>query len=98
MARKVTVRVDEKRLSRGQLRKLTALRKSLGGEIADRAFAEWLAKSDGAPSAASDQNAMMIADVLSGLATEGKLMIPRGGYIVRRGRGRLIVDRNAAEV
>ena len=33
----------ERDLTKGQLRKLTALRKSLGEEIADKAFAEWLA-------------------------------------------------------
>ncbi len=33
----------ERDLTKGQLRKLTALRKSLGKEIADKAFAEWLA-------------------------------------------------------
>ena len=95
MARKSAAGVDEKNLSKGQLRKLTALRKSLGDEIANRAFAEWLEKSDGAPSAGSDRNADMIADALSELANDGKLMIPRGGYLVRRGRGRMVVERNA---
>ena len=95
MVRKRATGVDEKSLSKGQLRKLTALRKSLGDEIADRAFAEWLANSDGAPSAGADRNAETIADTLTQLATDGKLTIPRGGYVVRRGRGRVIVERGA---
>ena len=33
----------ERDLTKGQLRKLTALRKSLGKGIADKAFAEWQA-------------------------------------------------------
>ena len=34
--------INEKSLSKGQLRKLNALRKSLGDKIADTAFAQWL--------------------------------------------------------
>jgi hypothetical protein len=97
MARRSANGIDEKTLSKGQLRKLNALRKSLGGEIADRAFAEWLAKSDGAPAGGADRNAELIAETLSQLANDGKLMIPRGGYLVRRGRGRMVVERNAGD-
>ena len=34
--------INEKTLTKGQLRKLNALRKSLGTKIADRAFTHWL--------------------------------------------------------
>jgi hypothetical protein len=84
---------DEKALSKGQLRKLNALRKSLGEEIANKAFAAWLASVDQAPSAGEDRNASIIADTLTELANAGNLAIPRGGYMVRRGRGRVIVER-----
>lgn len=47
MPRKPGPGFDEKTLTKGQLRKLTALRKSLGEEIANGAFAQWL-KSAGA--------------------------------------------------
>ena len=97
MARRAANGIDEKNLTKGQLRKLTALRKTLGNEIADRAFAEWLTTSAEAPSAATDRNAEMIADVLSDLANDGTLTIPRGGYVVRRGRGRFIIERNASD-
>ena len=33
--------INEKTLTKGQVRKLTALRKSLGNKIADKAFQEW---------------------------------------------------------
>lgn len=91
MARKPRT-VDEKTLSKGQLRKLEALRKSLGSEIADRAFAEWL---KAAPSAGdgADRNAQMIEEAIMSLIREQNLQFPRGGYIVRRGRGRVIVER-----
>jgi hypothetical protein len=90
MPRKSTTAVKEKNLTKGQLRKLTALRKSLGNDIADRAFAEWLAQQPD-EAAVEDPNAAMIAERLTKLAVAGKLRIPRGGYLVRRGRGRVIV-------
>jgi hypothetical protein len=96
MARKASNEFDEKSLSKGQLRKLNALRKSLGEEIANKDFAAWLASADQASSAGEDRNAAIIADALSELANSGKLMIPRGGYMVRRGRGRVIVERPEA--
>ncbi len=85
--------IDETALKKGQLRKLNALRKSVGPAIADEAFAKWLAQSVEAPE--TDTNAEVIRDALWGLIQDGKLMIRRGGYIVRRGRGRVIVEPRA---
>ena len=82
--------IDETSLKKGQLRKLNALRKSVGPAIADEAFSKWLAQAAEAPEA--DENATVIADTLWGLIQDGKLAIRRGGYIVRRGRGRVIVE------
>lgn len=82
--------IDEASLSKGQLRKLNALRKSLGTTIADEAFSKWLDQAVEEP--AADANAEVIGDALWGLVQEGQLMIRRGGYIVRRGRGRVIVE------
>jgi hypothetical protein len=84
--------VDEKNLSKGQLRKLTALRKSLGDQIAYRAFSEWLT-SQPSGHIDADRNADRIAEALQPLIESGKLRISRGGYIVRRGRGRVIVEK-----
>ena len=81
---------DESALTKGQLRKLNALRKSLGNAIADEAFAKWLQQAAAEPE--EDENARAISDSLWGLIEEGKLSIRRGGYIVRRGRGRVIVE------
>jgi hypothetical protein len=92
--RRKSASVDEKSLSKGQLRKLNALRKSLGDEIAERAFAEWLENSpDGGSSATQDRYARTITEALHPLIESGELRIPRGGYIVRRGRGRVIIER-----
>ena len=81
---------DEAKLTRGQLRKLNTLRKSVGNKIGDKAFADWLAKQSASN---RDKNADLITDTLWPLVQERKLAIPRGGYVVKRGRGRLVVER-----
>ena len=83
--------IDESALTKGQRRKLNALRKSIGDEIAERAFLEWLS-SQPATGAAPDGNAELIVDALWPLVQQGTLAIPRGGYLLRRGRGRIIVE------
>ena len=82
--------IDEADLTKGQVRKLNALRKSLGPAIADEAFAKWLARPAEAPE--PDRNAEVISDALWVMVREGQLSIRRGGYVVRRGRERVIVE------
>jgi hypothetical protein len=88
--------IDTKDLSKGQHRKLNALRKSLGDKIADRAFAAWMENQPSGGEAA-DKNTVRIIEALEPLIENGRLRIPRGGYIVRRGRGRVIIERPEAE-
>ncbi|MDE0388505.1 MAG: hypothetical protein OXI75_07400 [Rhodospirillales bacterium] len=83
--------IDESGLTKGQLRKLRALRNSVGDEIGEKAFAEWLASQDGAKRKV-DGNAATIVDTLWPLVEQGTLAIPRGGYLIRRGRSRIIVE------
>ena len=87
-----SMEIDESGLTKGQRRKLNALRKSIGRDIADRAFLEWLASQPAAAGAAPDGNATLIVDALWPLVQQGTLAIPRGGYLIRRGRGRIIVE------
>ena len=93
MARKPKVAFDESQLSKGDVRKLNGLRKSLGEEIANKAFAEWITSQPEAVGAVVDKNAELIAEFLIDQINKGKLQLPRGGYLVRRGRGRVIVER-----
>ena len=83
--------IDEGSLTKGQVRKLTALRKSVGDEIGERTFATWLA-SQGTAGRKEDGNAATIVDTLWPLVEDGALAIPRGGYLLRRGRGRIVVE------
>ena len=82
--------IDESALTKGQLRKLNALRKSVGPDIGERAFTEWLASQGEVERA--DKNVETIVEALWPLVQQGRLQIRRGGYLVRRGRGRLIVE------
>ena len=82
--------IDENSLTKGQSRKLDALRKSVGNEIGEQAFVAWLTSQSAAVKA--DANAALIVDTLWPLVQHGTLAIPRGGYLVRRGRGRIVVE------
>jgi len=82
--------IDESALTKGQLRKLNALRKSVGSDIGERAFAEWL--SARATVAPADRNAERVLGALWPLVERGALKIPRGGYLIKRGRGRIVVE------
>src|SRR4029453_1902673 len=86
-------RVNESDLSKGQLRKLNALRKSLGDDIGNRAFAEWLSSRPDGVAAPGARKARPIPEAPQPLMNDGNLRIPRGGYVLRRGRGRIIIER-----
>jgi len=93
-----TAKIDESALTKGELRKLNALRKSVGEVLGEKTFIEWLKKRGAAKSTPSeDKNAGLIAEALVKLIDEKKLRIPRGGYLVTRGRGRVIVTRTQGD-
>ena len=73
--------IDEGSLTKGQLRKLTALRKSVGDEIGERTFATWLA-SQGTVDRKEDGNAATIIDSLWPLVEDGDE--PLQGVYIRR--------------
>ena len=91
MATASSAHIDETTLTKGQRRKLNALRKSVGDEIGAQAFAAWLSLQQAAGTTA-DASAAVIVDTLWPLVQQGTLSIPRGGYLLRRGRGRIIVE------
>lgn len=98
MPKKSSAKFDEKKLSKGDLRSLNALRKRYGDELAEKWFAEHLEKREsGEERVPVDRNAQLITDALNKLIAAKKLSIPRGGYHVTRGRGRVIVSRAEGE-
>ena len=78
-------------LTKGQLRKLTALRKSLGNEIADKAFSGWLenqpSKSQ-SNSSASDPVAEKLVASLAHLQNDKTFKLGNKGYVVKMAKGR----------
>ena len=93
MPKAASPKFDEKKLPKGQLRKLTALRKSLGDDIANRAFAQWLRAQEKSTAGTVDKGAELIEEAVWALVKEGKIRIPRGGYLLTRGRNRVFVTR-----
>ena len=92
MARRSSSRIDESTLTKGQKRKLDTLRKSVGDEIGERAFAAWLATQPKPEVVEEDHHAALIVDTLWPFVQDGTLAIPRDGYLIRRGRRRVIVE------
>lgn len=81
---------DEKALTKGEIRKLNALRKSIGDDLGNEAFAKWYAQRKKEVES-TDPNVALIEQALNPLIK--KISIARGSaYAVRRGRGRFIVE------
>ena len=76
-------------LSKGQIRKLNALRKSLGDKIAEKAFAEWLKEQpDKKTSLKADPVAEKLVEAIAGLAKDKSFNLGRKGYVVKRSKGK----------
>jgi hypothetical protein len=86
--------INENALTKGELRKLETLRRSIGDDLAEKVFAEWLRKKPEKMLAGSarDRNAERIKETLQPMIENNELTIRRGGYRIRRGRGRVIVE------
>ena len=87
-------------LTKGQLRKRNALRKSLGKKIADHAFAKWVKTQQSAAAnkiQKRDGVAKRIAAALKPLSSK-KINFGTYGYSIKRAKGKgakgLIVTRN----
>ena len=83
------VRIVEKNLNKGHLRKLTALRKSLGPKIANEAFSKWL-KEQAKPIDKADPNMLALEKAVARLVKKG-LRISPSGIKITRGRGGISV-------
>ncbi len=64
MARKPAPKLDENALTKGELRKLNGLRKSVGEDVGEKAFVEWLRKKPAVMAELEDKNAVLIADTV----------------------------------
>ncbi len=89
--------INVKALSKGEIRKLTALRKSLGNDIADEAFAKWLTNKP-SPVELTDPIASQIEEALARFANDKKFKLGNYGYTVKKAKGKgasgIVVNRN----
>ncbi len=79
------------KLSKGHQRKLIALRKSLGHDIANEAFEKWLATLPTKQEAQVDKNIQAMTDLVTPAIMDGSIRLPKKGFVITRGRGRVVV-------
>ena len=80
--------LDLSTLTKGQTRKLNALRKSLGNEIADDAFAKWMKMQTKENSVQIDPVAEKIKVALSSLEHDKAFRLGSKGYNIKRSKGK----------
>ena len=81
--------IDETELTKGQVRKLNALRKSVGDDLAEDVFAKWLKRQAASQDKAkSDPVAVKIAGALAEFENDPKFKLGNHGYTVRRAKGK----------
>ena len=80
--------IDQSTLTKGQIRKLNALRKSIGDEIADDAFGKWMKTQTKAPKEVRDTVADALVTALSNLQNDKSFKLGNKGYVVRRAKGK----------
>ena len=75
-------------LTKGQARKLTALKKSIGDELGQKAFNEWMKAQPTKAAAENDPVADKIVAALSRLEKDPEFNLGRKGYTVTRSKGK----------
>ena len=80
--------IDLSTLTKGQIRKLNALRKSVGNDIAEDAFGKWMKFQSNAPNAfASDPVADALVAALDQFKDKNTFRLGAKGYVVKRSKG-----------
>ena len=80
--------IDQSTLNKGQTRKLNALRKSVGDDIADAAFGKWMKTQSKTPKEVRDPAADALVAALSYLQNDKSFKLGNKGYVVRRAKGK----------
>ena len=80
--------IDQSTLNKGQIRKLNALRKSVGNNIADAAFAKWMKTQSKAPKVVRDPVADALVAALANLQNDRSFKLGTKGYVVKRSKGK----------
>jgi hypothetical protein len=80
--------IDHSTLTKGQVRKLNALRKSVGNDIAENAFGKWMKTQSKTPKDVRDPVADALVAALSNLTSNKTFRLGTKGYVVRRAKGK----------
>lgn len=81
--------INENGLNKGQIRKLTALRKSVGDKLGEQTFSKWLkAQAKAKPVAKTDPVAGKILEALNTLVKDKSIKLGNRGYFIRRSKGK----------
>ena len=81
--------IKEKTLNKGQIRKLNALRKSIGAKLAEDAFGKWLKEQAKAvPKVHPDPVAKKILNAVKSLEKDKSIRLGNRGYVIKRAKGK----------
>ena len=81
--------IKESTLNKGQIRKLNALRNSIGVKIGEEAFGKWLKEQAKAvPKVQSDPVAEKILDAVKSLEKDKTVKLGNRGYVIKRAKGK----------
>ena len=81
--------IDETGLTKGLVRKLTALRKSVGDDLAEEVFVRWLEREAASQARTKPDPAVMkIVEALAGFENDPKFNLGNYGYTLRRAKGK----------
>ena len=80
--------IDHSTLTKGQVRKLNALRKSVGDNIAEDAFGKWMKTQSKTPKVVRDPVSDALVGALSNLTSNKSFRLGTKGYVVKRAKGK----------
>ena len=80
--------IDQSTLTKGQVRKLNALRKSVGNDIAENAFGKWMKSQSKTPKDVRAPVADALVAALTNLTSNKTFRLGTKGYVVRRAKGK----------
>ena len=80
--------IDVSSLTKGQVRKLNALRKSVGDDIADNAFTKWMKTQSKTRKDVRDPVADALVAALDKFKDDKAFRLGAKGYVVKRSKGK----------
>ncbi len=82
------MKVNEAALTKGELRKLTALRKSVGPKLGDEVFKKWFQQRPDKATVQLDSMAVKIEELFAPYARDKNFKLGTYGYNIRRSKGK----------